>query len=124
MSHVDDLLQEVLRKKAQTELDDLLEFYTLCARARGNSEKTIAHTTTVIRLLSDYLSNQRLPTNALEIDHRQIRGFILDLQQRSRFARHPYAKPAASHNWWKFDLAIYYPCVPSQSILLSNQCFL
>jgi hypothetical protein len=31
---------------------------------------------------------------------------------------------AASHNWWKFDLAIYYPCVPSQSILLSNQCFL
>ncbi len=31
---------------------------------------------------------------------------------------------AASHNWWKFDLAIYYPCVPSQSIPLGNQCFL
>ena len=31
---------------------------------------------------------------------------------------------AASHNWWKFDLAIYYPGVPSQSILLGNQCFL
>lgn len=33
-------------------------------------------------------------------------------------------KKAASHNWWKFDLAISYPYVPSQSILLSNQCFL
>jgi len=31
---------------------------------------------------------------------------------------------AASHNWWKFDLAISYTLLPSQSILLSNQCFL
>jgi len=30
---------------------------------------------------------------------------------------------AASHNWWKFDLAISYTLLPSQSILLSNQCF-
>jgi len=33
-------------------------------------------------------------------------------------------KTAASHNWWKFDLAIFYTLLPSQSILLSNQCFL
>jgi len=26
-------------------------------------------------------------------------------------------KKAVSHNWWKFDLAVYYPCVASQSIL-------
>jgi uncharacterized membrane protein len=31
---------------------------------------------------------------------------------------------AASHNWWKFDLAISYTLLPSQSILLSNQYFL
>jgi len=31
---------------------------------------------------------------------------------------------AASHNWWKFDLAISYNHLPSQSILLSNECFL
>jgi ABC-type lipoprotein release transport system permease subunit len=31
---------------------------------------------------------------------------------------------AASHNWWKFDLAISYTLLPSQSIPLSNQCFL
>ena len=96
MSNVDDFLQEVLRKKAPTELDDLLEFYALCARAKGNSEKTIAHTTTVIKLLSDYLNNQGLPTDAREIYHRQIRGFILNLQHRSRFAHHPYAKPQNS----------------------------
>ena len=31
---------------------------------------------------------------------------------------------AASHNWWKFDLTISYTLLPSQSIPLSNQCFL
>jgi len=31
---------------------------------------------------------------------------------------------AASHNWWKFDLAISYTLLPSQSIPLSNQYFL
>jgi len=31
---------------------------------------------------------------------------------------------AASHNWWKFDLAISYSLLSSKSILLSNQCFL
>jgi len=36
------------------------------------------------------------------------------------FVCNEYVGPAASHNWWKFDLAISYPCVPSQSIRLSN----
>ncbi|MFC1893164.1 aldehyde ferredoxin oxidoreductase C-terminal domain-containing protein [Chloroflexota bacterium] len=31
---------------------------------------------------------------------------------------------AASHNWWKFDLAISYTLLPSQSTRLSNQYFL
>jgi len=31
---------------------------------------------------------------------------------------------ATSHNWWKFDLTISYTLLPSQSIPLSNQCFL
>jgi hypothetical protein len=31
---------------------------------------------------------------------------------------------AASHNWWKFGLAISYTPLSSQSIPLSNQCFL
>jgi len=31
---------------------------------------------------------------------------------------------AASHNWWKFDLAISYTLLPSKSILLGNQRFL
>ncbi len=31
---------------------------------------------------------------------------------------------AVSHNWWKFDLAISYTLLPSQSTRLSNQYFL
>ena len=38
------------------------------------------------------------------------------------FERRP--AEAASHNWWKFDLAISYSLLSSKSILLSNQCFL
>ncbi len=33
-------------------------------------------------------------------------------------------KSAVSHNWWKFDLAISYTLLPSQSTRLSNQYFL
>ena len=33
---------------------------------------------------------------------------------------HRYDPKAASHNWWKFGLAISYPPLSSQSILLSN----
>jgi len=40
-----------------------------------------------------------------------------------REERHIITIEAASHNWWKFDLAISYTLLPSQSILLSNQCF-
>ena len=93
MSKIDDSLEEALRKRAPTELDDLLEFYVLCARARGDSEKTIAQTRTVVNLLKEYLGKQGLSTNGAEIGPAEIRGFILDLQQRPKFAHHPYAKP-------------------------------
>lgn len=93
MSKIDDFLEEALRKRAPTELDDLLEFYVLCAQARGDSEKTIAQTRTVVNLLKEYLEKQGLPTNGAEIGPAEIRGFILDLQQRPKFAHHPYAKP-------------------------------
>ena len=35
---------------------------------------------------------------------------------------HPI-REVVSHNWWKFDLAISYTPLSSQSIPLSNQCF-
>lgn len=95
MSEIDAFLEEALRKRAPTRLDDLLEFYILSARARGDSEKTINQTRTVIDLLKGYLQSQGLSTNALEIGPVEIRSFIRDLQQRPKFAHHPYAKPQA-----------------------------
>jgi integrase/recombinase XerD len=96
MSKIDDFLEEALRKRAPTELEDLLEFYVLCARARGDSEKTIEQTRTVLNLLKGYLEKQGLSTNALQIGSLELRGFIRDLQQRPKFASHPYAKPQAN----------------------------
>lgn len=93
MSKLDNFLEEILRKRALTELDDLLEYYLLFARARGDSEKTIGQTKTAVNLLKEYLQSQGLSTNALEIGPVEIRHFIRDLQQRPKFAHHPYAKP-------------------------------
>ena len=93
MSKIDNFLEDALRKRAPTELEDLLEFYVLCAQSRGDSEKTIGQTRTVVNLLKEYLGNQRLSTNVSQIGPMEIRGFIRDLQQRPKFAHHPYAKP-------------------------------
>jgi len=54
---------------------------------------------------------ERNDTDKSELLNKRLRS----IQQQKR---------AASHNWWKFDLAISYPGVPSQSIPLSSQCFL
>ena len=93
MSKIDDFLEEALRKRSPTGIEDLLEFYVLCARSRGDSEKTISQTRTVVNLLKGYLEEHGLPTNALQIGSLELLGFIRDLQQRPRFASHPYAKP-------------------------------
>ena len=93
MSKIEDFLEEALRKRAPTELEDLLEFYVLCAQSRGDSEKTISQTRTVVNLLKGYLEQHGLSTNASQIGAVELRGFIRDLQQRPKFASHPYAKP-------------------------------
>ena len=67
MSKIDDFLEEALRNRAPTELEDLLEFYVLCARSRGDSEKTISQTRTVVNLLKGYLKEHGLSTNALSL---------------------------------------------------------
>jgi len=95
MSKIEGFLEEALRKRAPTELEDLLEFYALCARSRGDSEKTVNQTKTAVNLLKSYLKEHELSTNALQIGPVELRGFIRDLQQRPRFACHPYAKPQA-----------------------------
>ncbi|MFQ6122236.1 MAG: tyrosine recombinase XerC, partial [Dehalococcoidales bacterium] len=93
MSDIDDFLEQALKKKAPTELGDLLEFYTLSARARGDSEKTIGQTATAINLLCAYLARHGLSTNAVDIGPSQLRNFIYELQRRPKFADHPYVKP-------------------------------
>jgi len=97
MSKIEDFLEEALRKRAPTKLEDLLEFYVLCAQSRGDSEKTISQTRTVVNLLKGYLEEHELSTNASQIGFLEFRGFIRDLQQRPKFACHPYAKPQADN---------------------------
>jgi site-specific recombinase XerD len=47
----------------------------------------------VVNLLKVYLEDHGLSANASQIGVLELRGFIRDLQQRPRFACHPYAKP-------------------------------
>ena len=88
----DRFADKALNNRQVTHLDSLIEFYQLCARADGNSEKTILLTTTALRLLTNYLRENGLSTDALRIGPTEIRKFILHLQSVPRFSSHPFAK--------------------------------
>lgn len=92
---IDDFLQRVVRRRHSTELDSLLEFDSLCARAEGKSEKTIDLTATALNQLKAFLRKNGFPTDTTLIGAEEIRGFILDLQTRTRFSDHPYIKSQA-----------------------------
>jgi len=74
-------------------------------------------------------SDRSDPTMMFAIDDQtreqpKVTGFLLgagDADYKEVILR---CREAASHNWWKFDLTISYTLLPSQSIPLSNQCFL
>ena len=66
--------------------------YSLCAQTEGKSKNTVAIVTSSITFLYDFLSNNGLSTDVTQIGEREIRVFILHLQQKRCFSNHPYSK--------------------------------
>ena len=88
-----EINQIVELKRGATQLDNLIQGYRLCARTEGKSDKTIRITTTALTTLRDFLGSRGYSTDVTEISTRELREFILHLQQVKAFQHHPFTKP-------------------------------
>ena len=88
-----EINQIVELKRGATQLDNLIQGYRLCARTEGKSDKTIRITTTALTTLRDFLGSRGYSPDVTEISTRELREFILHLQQVKAFQHHPFTKP-------------------------------
>ena len=64
----------------------------MCATTEGKSPNTIAIVTRSITYLNDFLSSNGLTIDVTKIGTKEIRAFILHLQQKKCFSNHPYSR--------------------------------
>jgi site-specific recombinase XerD len=90
---INRFLEQALNKSgAATELSNLIDGYSLCARSEGLSENTILLTGRAVGYLRNFLVRTRLPTKIELIGVSEIRSFILYLKEARRFEFHPLIK--------------------------------
>ena len=83
----------LLRQKiASTELSTLMSGYSLCAQTEGKSKNTVTIVGNSLTYLCHFLSSNGLSTDVTQVGSREIRAFILHLQQKRCFSNHPYSK--------------------------------
>jgi hypothetical protein len=88
-NEIDNFLEQALDKaEAATELSNLIEGYSLCARSEGTSENTILLTRRAVGYLRNFLVHSQLPTKVELIGVSEIRSFILHLKEAHRFESH------------------------------------
>jgi hypothetical protein len=80
---------------ASAELKCLIEGYRLCATSEGKSPNTIDIVTNSVNYFHDFLCSSCLPTDVRDIGPREIRAFILHLQQ--------YAWADWDSQKWRFE---------------------
>ncbi len=90
---INRFLEQALNKSgAATELGNLIEGYSLCARSEGISENTILLTGRAVGYLRNFLVRSQLSTKVELIGVSEIRSFILHLKEARRFEFHPLIK--------------------------------
>ena len=83
----------LLRQKiTSTELLSLTSGYSLCAQTEGKSRNTVTIVANSLTYLCHFLSSNGLSTDVTQVGSREIRAFILHLQQKRCFSNHPYSK--------------------------------
>ena len=91
---IEGQLRQIIEERSQaTELDRLIQGYRLCARSEGKSPNTITLTTTALSFLKEFLEANDLPTDVTLIGARELRRFILHLQEVKAWTGHPYIRP-------------------------------
>lgn len=89
-------------KTGTTELANLVQGYRLYARADGKSPNTISHVIRALELLRGYLVTSGIATDVSRLGVREIREFIVHLQQAEAFSKHPFIRPkgiAHEYSW-------------------------
>ncbi len=92
-NEIDRFLEQALDKaEAATELSNLIEGYSLCARSEGISENTILLTRRTVSYFKNFMVRSGLSTNVESIGVSEIRSFVLHLKEARRFEFHPLIK--------------------------------
>ena len=91
-----DAIRSGVPASSKTGLSNLIDGYCLCAQSEAKSSKTIEMVTSSVRYLEEFLHSQRLSTDIADIEVSELRMFIVYMQQKNRFASHPFAKPQQS----------------------------
>ncbi len=90
---INHFLEQALDKaEASTQLINLIEGYSLCARSEGISENTILLTRRTVSYFKNFMVRSGLSTNVKSIGVSEIRSFILHLKEARRFEFHPLIK--------------------------------
>ena len=83
----------LLRHKiTSTDISTLIPGYSICAATEGKSPNTITIVVRSLTYLHDFLNSNGLTTDVTQIGVKEIRAFILHLQNKSCFSDHPYSK--------------------------------
>jgi len=100
--------------------------YSLCAQTEGRSKNTVAIVTNSITYLHDFLSSEGLSTDVTQIGTKEIRAFILHLQQKMCFRNHPYSRAQqrglSGHtiNTYMRSIRAFWSWLVEEEILMSN----
>jgi len=90
---INRFLEQALDKaEASTQLNNLTEGYSLCARSEGLSENTILLARRAVSCLNNFLMRSGLSTNVESIGVSEIRSFVIYLKGAKRFEFHPLIK--------------------------------
>ena len=79
------------KKQEKThKLTELINYYELCNRAEGKSEKTISWYTANLICFRNYLKIRHLPDSVTDADIKLLRDYVLYLLKKHKFENHPY----------------------------------
>jgi site-specific recombinase XerD len=71
-------------------LSNLINYYELCNKSEGKSQKTVSWYTANLRQLRHYLQARHLSDSVDNIDLQVLREYVFYLLKKKRFADHPY----------------------------------
>jgi site-specific recombinase XerD len=114
---------------ASTELGQLIGGYQLCARSEGKSKNTIDIVANSVGYFEGFLRSEGLTTDVTRIGIREIRAFILYLQQKRGFSKHPFSRPQerglSSHtvNCYLRSIRAFWSWLVAEEIIADNPFF-